>query len=93
MSIKNSRDLDFAISSTSAKNYRCNQKGCQKIIEAIQRYFYRQLMEPAFKNSITLIDRSLPSSDLYLLEFLQNAVDEDAMLLVFQLKVFLTEMI
>jgi len=84
-SIKKSRDLDFAI--TTANFYRCNRKVCQMIIESIQRYFSRQIMEPSFHKSLTLIDRSLPNRNLYLLELLQNAVDEGAMLTIFQLKV------
>jgi hypothetical protein len=48
------------------------------VVNAIHAYYERQVMEPAVRGFLSLLDKQFPSNSLYLFELLQNAVDDGA---------------
>ena len=47
-------------------------------MRAIHAYYERQVMEPAVRGFLSLLEKQFPSNSLYLFELLQNAVDDGA---------------
>lgn len=45
-------------------------------MKAIHAYYERQVMEPAVRGFLSLLEKQFPSNSLYLFELLQNAVDD-----------------
>jgi hypothetical protein len=69
---------------SARKSYRtfrqpANIHSCQRITEAIQRYYARQVLEPSVRGFLSILEKTFPRNDLYLFELLQNAVDDGAM--------------
>ncbi len=69
---------------TSAYMYDTNVASCNKIIEGINRYYSRQVLEPAIRGFLSILEKQFPRNDLYLFELLQNAVDDGAMYVIFK---------
>ena len=49
-----------------------------RVVEGINRYYSRQILEPAIRGFLSILGRQFPRNDLYLYELLQNAVDDGA---------------
>ena len=89
-SIKKNRDRASSLSSLVPPiKADCSKKVYQKIIEAIQRYFSRQLLEPSFQSLVSLIDQDINNNPYYLLELLHNAIDNGAMHILLKSKVII----
>jgi hypothetical protein len=52
-------------------------------VKAIHAYYERQVMEPAVKGFLSLLEKQFPRNSLYLFELLQNAVDDGATTVTF----------
>lgn len=62
--------------------------GCavpQRIVEAINRYYSRQVLEPSIRGFLSILEKQFPRNDLYVFELLQNAVDDGATTVCFSL--------
>jgi hypothetical protein len=62
--------------SSSSPHAAC--KVPQRIVEAIERYYARQVLEPSIRGFLSILEKQFPRNDLYLFELLQNAVDDGA---------------
>ena len=69
---------------SSAYAFDTNIRGCNKVIEGINRYYSRQVLEPAIRGFLSILEKQFPRNDLYLFELLQNAVDDGAMHVIFK---------
>ena len=63
---------------STAYAFNTNITGCYKVIEGINRYYSRQVLEPAIRGFLSILEKQFPRNDLYLFELLQNAVDDGA---------------
>ena len=75
---------------TSANNssYNVLLKKAQIIVNGIQRYYGRQVLEPSIRGFLSILEKTFPRNDLYLFELLQNAVDDGAMHVCFHVKCY-----
>ncbi len=69
---------------STAYAFDTNITGCNKVIEGINRYYSRQVLEPAIRGFLSILEKQFPRNDLYLFELLQNAVDDGAMHVIFK---------
>jgi len=51
----------------------------ERMVAGINRYYSRQILEPAIRGFLSILGRQFPRNDLYLYELLQNAVDDGAL--------------
>lgn len=54
------------------------------IVEGIERYYGRQVLEPSIRGFLSILEKQFPRNDLYLFELLQNAVDDGANHVIFK---------
>ena len=71
---------------TSNTSYNVLVKKAQIIVNGIQRYYGRQVLEPSIRGFLSILEKTFPRNDLYLFELLQNAVDDGAMHVCFHVK-------
>ena len=62
----------------------CSQDSSRAIVEAIERYYGRQVLEPSIRGFLSILEKQFPSNNLYLFELLQNAVDDGASIVKFK---------
>jgi hypothetical protein len=62
----------------------CDQAVARLVVEGIQRYYGRQVLEPSIRGFLSILEKQFPRNDLYLFELLQNAVDDAASEVVFK---------
>ena len=68
--------------------YNILLKKAQMIVNGIQRYYARQVLEPSIRGFLSILEKTFPRNDLYLFELLQNAVDDGAMHVCFHVKCY-----
>lgn len=58
-------------------------KSCGMIVQGIERYYSRQVLEPSIRGFLAILEKQFPRNDLYLFELLQNSVDDGATHVIF----------
>ena len=67
-----------------SKVFPTNSAIAKIIVEGIERYYGRQVLEPSIRGFLSILEKQFPRNDLYLFELLQNSVDDGANHVIFK---------